>query len=132
MSTNIEQPQNMAAMPKSMATADEMIAALEALKPDPDTVRAMLFGQLFPIIVRKRAENCSDQQILACLANLGLPLHTKTYAKLCTAELKARDERGERIYCEKCGHPLHAKEPHHAEESASLADMADINAEVVS
>lgn len=130
MSTNIEQPQNMAAMPKSMATAEEMIAVLEALKPDPDTVRAMLFGQLFPIIVRKKAENCSDQQILICLANLGLSLHTKTYAKLCAAELKARNERGERICCEKCGHPLHAKEPRNVEESASLSDTTNINTEV--
>lgn len=113
-----------------MASVEDMITALEALEPDSDTVRAMLFGQLFPIIVRKKAENCSDQQILVCLAKLGLPLHTKTYAKLCNAELKARNELGERMCCVTCGQPLHVKEQRPAEESTSLVDTTDIHTEV--
>jgi hypothetical protein len=131
MSTSPQQPQAPTTTAKSMASTEDMIAALEALVPDPDTLRAIRFGQLFPIIVRKKAENCSDQQILNCLAKLGLLLHTKTYAKLFNAELKARNELGERVCCVTCGQPLHVKEQRPAEESTSLVDTTDIHTEVV-
>lgn len=119
MSTSMQLPHESTTTAKSMASAEDMIAALEALKPDPDTLRAIRFGQLFPIIVRKKEENCSDQQILGCLAEVGLPLHTKTYAKLFAAELRVRNERGERVCCPQCGEPLKTNACHVANEVAN-------------
>lgn len=119
MSTSTEQSQEAIKPAKLMAPVEDMIAALEALAPDPDTLRAIRFGQLFPIIVRKKGENCSDQQILSCLAELGLPLHAKTYAKLFAAELQVRNDRGERVRCPQCDQPLQGKERHAANEVAN-------------
>lgn len=85
-----------------MASAEEMIEALDTLQPDETAVAAIRIAELFPALIRARERSNTTQQILALLGKLGLSLHPKKFQRLFNAELKARNERGERYYCAVC------------------------------
>jgi hypothetical protein len=107
MSTSTEQSQEAIKTAKLMASVEDMIAALEALAPEADAVAAVRIAELFPTIVKAKQRAASKQQILVLLSGMGLALHPKKFDKLYNAELKARNDLGERYCCIACGQRLH-------------------------
>lgn len=132
MATNTEMTKLATDSAESTASTRKLVEALDAMMPDADTQMAIDFAEVFPAVKSAKDRGVPTKQIVEGLKKKWPNIHHATFRKLCNAELAARNERGERMYCKTCGQPLHAKEPRHAEESASLADTADINAEVVS
>lgn len=106
MSTPTVQAKETITSAKLMASAADMIAALDALAPEPDAVAAMRIAELFPAIVSAKHRAASKQQILVLLGQMGLVLHPKKFDKLYNAELKARNDLGERYCCIACGQRL--------------------------
>lgn len=106
MSTPTVQPQEATKTANPMASAEAMIAALEALAPEADAVAAMRIAELYPAIFKATQRFASKQQILLLLSKMGLTLHPKKFDKLYRAERKARNDRGERSCCIACGQAL--------------------------
>lgn len=129
MSIPTVQPQEAGKTTKPMASAEDMIAALNALAPEPDAVAAMRIAELFLAIVKAKQRSASKQQILMLLSEMGLTLHPKKFDKLYQAELKARNGLGERVCCIACGQALLAKNYQHSEETTSRVDTTNTDTE---
>jgi hypothetical protein len=106
MSAYSDLPLKKPPLAKSMACIDDMIEALDALQPDETTVAAMRIAELFPALIRAKERSNTTHQILTLLGELGLSLHPKKFQKLFNAELKVRNERGERYRCTTCRQSL--------------------------
>lgn len=111
-------------MAKSMASIEDMMNALDALQPDETTVAAMRIAELFPALIRAKMRSNTTQQILALLGDLGLSLHPKKFQKLFNAELRNRNERGERYCCTACHQQLPSGR-HVAESKVTSAHSGD-------
>jgi hypothetical protein len=101
---------------------DDIIGALDDMKPDGETLLREKYSRIHPAAASAMARGASTRQILEALKSKGLELHHAKLGKLFRAETEARNERGERICCVMCAQPLKFKTHDRVDEIVSEAD----------
>jgi len=106
MNSRMEAVSKASVAAKSVASPSEIIDALNAMTLDDEASTALAFAEYFPAIVAANNRGLSTPAILKMLERMGVHMHHATYNKLFKAELKARNDRGERFCCATCGAAL--------------------------
>jgi hypothetical protein len=90
----------------AFCNGDELLIALDGLQPADSQKKNEMFAKIYPGIVRAIARKVPQKDILDMLKSAGLKLNPVRYRMMLDAEQKSRDEKGERICCDKCGASL--------------------------
>lgn len=109
---------------KATASADAISEALNAMTLDDDSAAASLFAKAFPAIAAARARGLPAKQIIARLSDMGLRLHHASFRMRFNAEMKLHNDRGERMCCITCGHPVTPRNGDDATESEPSMDVS--------
>lgn len=110
---------------------EELLKALDALQPADSQKKIALFGKIYPGIVRAISRKVPQKDILDMLKRTGLKLNPVRYRAMLEEEQKLRNEKGDRICCDKCGAFLSSEQETDLPEGGKCADAENLSTDKV-